>query len=330
MEPLISVIVPAFNVEQYLGNCLDSILAQTYKNIEIIIVDDGATDGSGKIADEYATKHVGKIISIHTENNGVTSARLTGVENAKGEWIGFVDGDDMIEPDMYQRLLGNALKYHADISHCGYRTVVNDGERIHYFYNTGRIVEQNSLSGLRDLLDGSFVEPGLCNKLFRKELFKGPLEGNTIDKTIRINEDLLMNYLLFEGANKSIYEDFCPYIYIARQSSVTRSGEKNYNKLFDPLKVKKYILDHVHPELNDLAWRKYLTTCYGTYSSIMNRRGYKTEAIRLKAIILGNRDKWKMLSNKERKRLYAIVFLPHMYCIVYNIYAKLFQKKVYE
>ena len=152
IEPLISVVVPVYNIEAYLPHCLDSIMNQTYQNIEIVLMDDGSTDLSGQIADDYSVQYPGKFQVLHLENGGVTRARLTGVAAANGEWIGFVDGDDVIEPDMYRRLLRNALQYGADISHCGYQTIVNEGERVHYFYNTCRLVQQDRISGLKDLL----------------------------------------------------------------------------------------------------------------------------------------------------------------------------------
>ena len=115
MDNKISIIIPAYNIEQYIGATLDSVLAQSYSNLEVIVVDDGSRDGTGNVIDRYAQKDH-RIIAIHKENGGVTSARLRGVAEASGEWIGFVDGDDYIEPQMYERLLENALKYNADIS----------------------------------------------------------------------------------------------------------------------------------------------------------------------------------------------------------------------
>ena len=120
----------------YIGRCLDSILAQTHKRIEIIIVDDGSTDGTGIIIDQYASIDQ-RIIPIHKENGGVTSARIDGIKKASGEYLGFVDGDDYIEPEMFEKLLDNAIKYDADISHCGYQMVFPG--RVEYYYNTGRI-----------------------------------------------------------------------------------------------------------------------------------------------------------------------------------------------
>ena len=159
----ISVIIPAYNVAPWLPRCLDSILAQTYSKLEIIVVDDGSADNTRQVMEDYAARD-GRISPIFKENGGVTSARLAGVAAATGEWIGFADGDDAIDPDMYRHLLENAHTYDADISHCGHRVEFPDG-RVAYVHNTGGLRQQDNLTGLRDLLDGGQVESGQ-RKLF--------------------------------------------------------------------------------------------------------------------------------------------------------------------
>ena len=232
MSDKISVIIPAYNIQNYLGNTLDSVLAQTYENLEIIVVDDGSTDNTGSILDGYAARD-SRVTAVHKENGGVTSARLRGIEEASGDYIGFVDGDDFVEPRMYARLMENAKKFDADISHCGYQMVFPHG-RIDYYYNTGKLVQQEGRQGCTDLLDGVFVEPGLVNKLYRRELFAGL--DSWMDKDIRINEDLLMNFYLFRQAEKCVFEDICLYHYVLRQGSAA-TAHLNEHKLKDPLAV---------------------------------------------------------------------------------------------
>lgn len=243
MNEKITVIVPAYNIENYIENTVKSICSQTYENLEIILIDDGSKDHTPQLVDALADVDM-RIRVIHQKNGGVTKARLAGVAAATGDWIGFVDGDDYIEPDMYQRLYDNAQKYQADISHCGYRMVFPS--RVDYYYNTGRFVEQDHQTGLRDLLSGSFVEPGLVNKLFRKNLFHGLLFDGKMDTSIKINEDLLMNFYLFLEAKKSIYEDICPYHYMVRKGSAATS-KINENKLRDPLLVQRIIKSQLPP-----------------------------------------------------------------------------------
>ena len=134
---LISIIVPAYNVEQWIERCLDSIRNQTYRNLEIIVIDDGSTDKTPEILESYSQKEE-RIIVVHQENSGLAIVREKGIAMAKGDYVGFVDGDDVIESNMYERLLNNAIKYHADISHCGIKYCFYDG-RVKMHWGTGDI-----------------------------------------------------------------------------------------------------------------------------------------------------------------------------------------------
>lgn len=328
MGDLISVVVPAYNVGPYLENCLNSILNQTYPNLEILLVDDGSTDNTGVIADSFQVLYPDRVHVVHTANRGVTMARFEGIRMSRGEWIGFVDGDDEIEKDMYERLYRNAVQFNADISHCGHRTIVNGGERIHDFYNTGRLARQNRQEGLRDLLEGTF-EPSLCTKLFRSFLLHRLLQSGRIDPAIKYNEDVLMNYYLFQEAENTVLEDFCGYHYQARSTSATR-GNFRIEKVLDPVKVRKKILDDVEPELKGLAWQKYLSSCSGAYACLAVRADKREEAREFKNELLRNRDNWCYLSRNERIKLNIMLFSPSLYSTAYRFYEKHFQKKVYE
>lgn len=233
----ISIIVPAYNIAEYLPRCLDSILDQTYQNIEVIVVNDGSKDNTEEVIKEYCQKD-NRVKLISKINEGVTKARLTGLKAASGQWVGFVDGDDYVEPEMYETLLSNALEYKADISHCGYQMVFPS--RVDYYYNTGKLVEQDNYSGVKDLLEGVFVEPGLCNKIYKKTLCNNFLQEGKMDLSIKNNEDLLMNFYLFSDSKKAIYFDKCFYHYILRKGSAS-TAVVNENKLKDPLKVLKII-----------------------------------------------------------------------------------------
>lgn len=118
-DSLISIIVPIFNVENYLAECIESIQKQTYKNLEIILIDDGSTDQSGEICEHYA-RNDRRIMVIHQKNNGVVAARKCGLKRARGRYIGFVDGDDYINLDMYERLIQDIENTGADFVHSGF------------------------------------------------------------------------------------------------------------------------------------------------------------------------------------------------------------------
>ncbi len=328
MEELISVIIPAYNAGPYLANCLDSVLGQTYRPIEIVLVDDGSTDETSVIADSYRDRFPYRIKVIHTEQRGVTSARFTGIQAASGYWIGFVDADDEIEPDMYERLMKNSQKSGADISHCGHQTIVNNGERVHYFYNTGRFAVQDRKNGMKDLLEGVF-EPSLCTKLIKRELLVDIIEDNRIDLSIKYNEDYLMNYFLFSMVKSTVYEDFCGYHYLARSDSATRKSFR-IEKSLDPVRVNKLILDDVIPELKTVAWHNYLRCCINAYISICDRSEYGDKARKLKQVLVSNRGKTNLLSHKERIKMVGILIAPTLFKKMYRFYEMNIQKKRYE
>lgn len=325
MGALISVIVPAYNAAKYIEKCLDSILAQTYRNIEIIVVDDGSVDETAAILEGYALKNK-NIRVIHQKNGGVTSARLRGIAEASGEWIGFVDSDDYIEPQMYERLLANAIQYEAEISHCGYQLVLP--KECIYYYNTGRVVQQKQHVALRDLLDGAFVEPGLWNKLYQRKLLDAVLQDGVIDRTIHNTEDLLMNYYLFRQAKQSVYEDVCPYHYILRVDSATTTGISEH-KLKDPMRVLRILMDETakEPDLYMAVRKRYLGTLIG--SATMDCKAQKSMI-----------EPYRMACRKElRKQLPLILkedlgakrkmlalwagISPNSYGLVHRVYAKI-------
>lgn len=327
MSQLISIVVPVYNVEEYLARCLDSILNQTHKDIEIITVDDGSTDSSGNILDEYSMKD-SRIKVIHQNNCGVSSARLRGINEASGEWIGFVDADDYIEPDMYETLFKNAVQYNADISHCGHRLIHLDGN-VHYFYNTGTIKEQNTTSGLIDLLNGDFVEPTLCTKLIKRTLLTETIANHKIDTTLKYNEDFLLNFLCFSISSQSVYYDFCPYHYYARETSATRN-RFNLKKILDPIKVRHYILQTSPNELEPLAQKIYINKVIDAYSILCftPKHEYIDEKSNVLKIIKENKAIIKLLGFKRRLLATIIVFSPSLYKMIAKLKSK-FTENVY-
>ena len=324
----LSIIVPAYNVAQWLPRCLDSILAQTYQNLEIIVVDDGSTDDTSNILKQYAAMDT-RIKPHYKANGGVTSARLAGICRASGEWVGFVDGDDEIQPNMYERLMENALKYGADISHCGYQMVFPDG-RINYFHNTGRLVQQDKLTGLKDLLVGSMIEPGLWNKLFRKTLFHSLLQDNLMDLSIKINEDLLMNFYLFSQAEKSVFEDFCPYLYVVRNTSASRQ-KLNEHKIYDPIKVKEHIIAAAPDDIQEHAQKAYLNTCINVFNSVIltDQQEYEKDQKNVRRMVTVHWSFVKLLKKKQRLSATMIRYAPIIYKILYRYYATHFLKSPY-
>ncbi len=324
---LISVIVPVYNLEQYLGRCLDSLFAQTHRELEVIAVDDGSTDSSPKILDEYAQREP-RLKVIHKPNGGVSSARNAGLAAATGDFIGFCDGDDIVEPGMYERLLANLLKYDADISHCGMCIEGLDGEK-RYFYNTGELCVQNHAEGLLELLKGSKVEPTLCLKLYKKSLFKDVV----LDSSLLYNEDLLANAMLFKKAEKSVYEDICLYKYMRRLDSACK-GDVAEKHVFHPIEVRSRIIELCKNEEESIqrqAKENYIHSAISTYSLLCTERAkafvkYK-DMFRRK--LSEHKDWLRFLPKSTKLHALLIIDLPLLYKPTISLYRLCSRSKSY-
>lgn len=325
----LSIIIPVYNLESYIERCIKSIRTQTHENLEIIIVDDGSTDNSKKVI-EKISKLDKRIVSIYKDNGGVTSARLMGIKHATGDWIGFVDGDDEIENDMYDFLLENALKYDAEISHCGYQMIFSDG-RINFFHNSETLRIQDNTTGIKDLLDGKIVEPGLWNKLYKRKLFNNILDSTIIDTDIKINEDLLMNYYLFSKSKLSVFADVCKYRYLVRNTSVSRT-KLDQNKIFDPIKVKRIILENIDIKLLPFAQKAYLSTCINVYNClILEKYGCYIEEKKIVREEILNHYQWiSKLSKKQKILLKLIRYMMPIYPLIYKFYERYFLENRYS
>ena len=214
-KPLISVIVPVYKVEEYLCQCIDSILSQDYDNLEVILVDDGSPDGCGRICDEYAKKD-GRVKVIHQENRGVSEARNAALNIATGEFFGFVDSDDWILPQMYSRMMSSVLMDASDICICG-KTVVFPNKSIKDPEVPDRIVLERDQA--LDLLFEDRITSHLWSKLFRRELFHGILFPGQ-----RVYEDIYVMHELFKNAKRVTWIKEDLYCYRMVETSVTNTG----------------------------------------------------------------------------------------------------------
>lgn len=215
---LISIIVPIYKVEKYLNRCIDSILNQSYKNIEVILVDDGSPDNCGKICDEYLLKD-NRIRVIHKENGGLSSARNAGLDIATGDYIGFVDSDDWIEPKMYETLIENVIKYNAQISVGGVVDLLEEG---------------NKYTSIKSTFDGNIKIECLNKEDAMKKFFLGSWSAwdkiykREVHEKIRfpegeINEDEAIAMQILDNCEKIVYTNEVFYNYIKRSDSITTS-----------------------------------------------------------------------------------------------------------
>ena len=233
MDNLISVIVPVYNVEKYLDECIESIINQTYKNLEIILIDDGSTDKSPVICDSWAEKD-GRIKAVHKTNGGVSSARNMGLELVTGDYVGFIDSDDFIENDFYELLMNNLNTYNADVSRCIYRYAYDDGHtKASDELNESIVLFENNSDVLNDLHNSGHKSVVLWNKLYKASLTKDV----RFDESLKVGEDVVFNYFAFKNANRMVCQDIPKYNYRMRESSSRYYDEYNYNAFQSMCKI---------------------------------------------------------------------------------------------
>lgn len=227
MKPLLSVIVPVYNVEKYLDKCINSILEQTYKNLQIILVDDGSTDKSGNMCDTFAMRDL-RVGVIHQENRGLARARWTGLEAAVGEYTIWVDSDDWIECDYFEKMISKAIEYKSDLVVAELFCDIGD---------SSTVIKNNILPGQYEVEDvinnmlytGHFYEYGIqphgVTKLFKTELLRK--SEAKMDFRITIGEDAAVIYPYILICKSIVVTDICEYHYIQRSGSLTKKRDVN-------------------------------------------------------------------------------------------------------
>lgn len=230
MEQLISIIVPIYMIEEYLPKCIESIQLQSLRNIEIILVDDGSKDRCGEICDRYAVRDE-RIKVIHKENGGLVSARKAGIKSARGQYIGFVDGDDWVEKETFSALYHKALEHEADIVLSGYLEDISGitykrKNKIAAGVYDKQEIQRKIIPNM--LCCGEFysagIQPYIWNKLIRKELVIDNLLD--IDERIRIGEDVAAIVPMILEADRVVITEECNYHYCIRKSSMIWSEKK--------------------------------------------------------------------------------------------------------
>ena len=242
-KALISIIIPVYKVEKYLEKCIQSVINQTYENLQIILVDDGSPDNCGKICDDYAKKDH-RIEVIHKSNGGLSDARNKGLEIAKGEYIGFVDSDDYIEADMYEVLYNLLKQYNADVSICNFYTVSQGKISIKNADNG--INEYNRIEILKEILLDKNIQSYAWNKLYKKELFdeiKYPIGKKY--------EDIGTTFYLLEKCNKVVVTGKSEYYYINRQDSIVNNVTESTITDYIELIIQRY--DYIEENIKELS-----------------------------------------------------------------------------
>ena len=250
MKELITIIVPIYKVEEYIDKCINSILNQTYKNLEIILVDDGSPDRCGSICDEYAKKD-NRIVVIHKENGGLSDARNAGIEKAHGKYISFIDSDDFVTADYIEYMYRMLKKENVKLAVCGIQVV----------WKKTKMKQDNKLNcykytaeeAFNNLLWSKGIEISAYGKLYDRELW----EKNKFPKG-KVYEDTYVMYKIFEEAKNLVYGEKKSYFYIARKGSISKQKGFNKNEE-DYILHTKIMLDYIekkYPNLN-IAVKRY-------------------------------------------------------------------------
>ena len=327
--PLLSVIVPCYNVEKYLDKCISSIVGQTYRNLEILLIDDGSPDNSGIICDAWQERD-SRIRVIHKQNEGLAYARKTGVENATAEYVTFVDADDWIDADMYTDMMTALLSTGSDIAQCGVCEVFEDGRMVHREseHKTGNFEVVGRIEGVLLILEDKKWRSWMWCKIFKKHLFDNIqfLKGNGFA------EDFISQNL-FHKASQTVYLHNEYYFYLKRKGSITKAqniqaemkGQRDYSDAY----YDRYLFVKQHPEYHSaLPSVKYMTNCLGIHllrNMIVNPQYFTNDYFyvkseQLRSIPLTREDK---LGRRLKIDFYILKISPGLYKMLRSLYVRI-------
>lgn len=246
MNELISVIVPIYNLENYIDRCIKSIVNQTYQNLEIILVDDGSTDSSREVCDKWG-KADKRINCIHKLNGGLSSARNIGIDTAKGDFIAFVDGDDWIDSRMYEILYTAIATTNGEIATCG--MYLSDGKLKKKYKCISKIQVYDKKRVIEEILLDHSVDVSVCNKLYRKKVFESlrfPLGENNEDAAVALDS--------IENVSRVVHVGVPLYYYFQREKSISNTySKKNLDNLYKHSLQIENSIRRDYPELGNYA-----------------------------------------------------------------------------
>lgn len=316
---MVSVVVPVYNVEKYINQCVESIINQTYRNIEIILVDDGSTDTSGIICDEW--KQIdNRVRVIHKANGGLSSARNVGIDVAKGEYIGFVDSDDYIATNMYELLIGLMKQYDVDVARCSSVDIYNEKavNNPQLPYREYKLTSDDFYIECVAERNGNCV--GVCNKLYKKDIFaKAKFKEGIYVEDYYFLPELISTINMTAGTTAP------GYYYIHRKNGITGGMKNPQKQIRDRLAGCRHN-EEVLSEKSERVRRAYTEKNLSKYfviCRIANVTGYsdKNTIMKLQKILRGN---FKIIVTskilgKGIKRSYLFwYFFPHFYYYLFK------------
>ncbi|HHU5120724.1 TPA: glycosyltransferase family 2 protein [Streptococcus agalactiae] len=314
----ISVIVPLYNVEKYIINCISSLTNQTYQNIEIILIDDGSTDNSGRICKKLAQEDH-RIIYLRKENGGVSSARNLGLQYATGSYIGFVDSDDYISKTMYENLLKRLLETNADIAETDFALIDN-----RFTKKKRKKIQKvlNKEEAIREFLSGNVVENNLVIKLFKKTV----IANLKFKEDVIVGEDMLFSLQALQNSDRvTVDTTNADYFYVVRSNSTMNTiTEKDIDNLsileqefkkIDIPQLKSYLEAKLIREKVKFVSRVLISNKAHLYSDIIDRYLQEVRHYSIKNMI-------NFLSLKHCLTITIMKISPKLYTLLYKVFQK--------
>ena len=312
----ISIVVPIYNVENYLEECIDSLISQTYSNLEILLIDDGSTDNSGKIADDYMKKDE-RIKVFHKKNGGLSDARNYGIIRAKGKYICFVDSDDYVSEDYVEFMMNNLIQNETKISACGYCYVFENKEikeikEINYKEIKNKYLDDDAqiYSNVIGYFNISF-----CNKLFDITLF-----DNILFPVGKKSEDWFIMYKILEKAGALYYDSTIKYYYRQRKGSISKDVMANTDCIEAASEVYHYFENN--DRVKKYAAQSLVFAIIGIYNFYLckdnnkeKRKEYRKEVLKIYKKLT-----YDKLSFSRKVQLFLFRYLINVYNIIFRIF----------
>ena len=318
----ISVIIPIYNVKNYIRRCIDSVLNQTFCDFELILVDDGSTDGCSLICDEYA-KRDSRIRVVHKINGGLSSARNAGIDIARGKLIAFIDGDDYAQIDMLKDMYETAVNNNADIVACNFIFEKSELNKENVIFNkTHKSLILDNRQAMECLLKKYYFDNAAWNKIYKRELFidiRFP-EG-------KLFEDIFTVYKLFSKANKVVYIDKPLIYYVQRSTSIMRLkfNEKKKDRVIGS-QERHHFIERNYPTLAEISYARYIDEILATINDCL-RCGTSLDPVDEYIIYIKKNFKHIIYNSNIRilrKGMLAILKVnKHIYSVIFYIFRKL-------
>ncbi len=320
MNKKVSIVVPIYNVEKYLDKCINSVVNQTYKNIEILLIDDGSTDNSGKIAEKW-TKKDDRITVYHKANGGLSDARNYGIKKANGNYICFIDSDDWVENNYIERLLLKICENDCDISICNPIYDFEDSiSKVKQKKNSKNNYIMNSEEAILQLNNFRYFDMSAWCKLYKIELF-----NNIKFPKGKYCEDFYIMYKLFDKANKIIYFNEYLYHYIQRKGSITNSKNLRYDFIYAAYQQMIFV-ERKYPKLKNVVRSAYASSILTIYNKSIENKILLKPDIKEK-FITEVKNNYKYV--KENSQIPLIkkfqIFLFSKNRTIYKIFFKLYK-----